>query len=182
MLEALVVRYGLAAVFVGVALEGETVLVAAGACAHRGLLSLPLVMLVAFVASTAGDQAWFFAGRRWGRRLLARRASWGARAEALEARVERRRDLFAFGFRFLYGLRTLTPVLLGVTAYPARRFVLFNVAGAALWSVVVGGAGYLLGAALASFLRRAARVEELALLALVVTAVLVVLTRRRARG
>ena len=43
-------------VALGVALEGETALVAAGALAHRGDLSLPLVMLAAFIGSVSADQ------------------------------------------------------------------------------------------------------------------------------
>jgi membrane protein DedA with SNARE-associated domain len=169
MLEALVIRWGYLAIGLGAFLEGESILVAAGALAHRGLLSLPLVMLSAFIGSVAGDQTWFQLGRHFGHRLLQRRPKWQSRVGAVQGRLDRHGDAFVFGFRFIYGVRTVTPALLGLSNYPAARFLLLNVAGAALWVVVVGGAGWALGAALAGVLQRAARIEELLAAAVLAT-------------
>jgi membrane protein DedA with SNARE-associated domain len=55
-LPGLVEQYGYAAVFVGALAEGESVLLAAGFAAHRGLLHLPTVVATAAVAATIGDQ------------------------------------------------------------------------------------------------------------------------------
>lgn len=161
MLEALVIRWGYWAIGLGAFLEGESILVAAGALAHRGLLSLPLVMLAAFVGSVAGDQFWFQMGRRYGQGLLERRPKWKSRVGAVQRRLDRYGTAFVFGFRFIYGVRAITPALLGLSGYPAARFLLLNIAGAALWVVVVGGAGWALGAALTGVMQRAAHVEEL---------------------
>ena len=68
----LLADYGYLAVFVGSLLEGETVLVLAGFAAHQGYLSLPLVLAVAFVGGTLGDQIFFWLGRAWGQSLLDR--------------------------------------------------------------------------------------------------------------
>ena len=59
----LVSHYGYIAVAVGCLLEGETVLLTAGFAAHRGMLDLPAVLAVAFVASALGDQIFFQLGR-----------------------------------------------------------------------------------------------------------------------
>ena len=66
MLESLIANYGYAAVLIGTFVEGETILVIAGFAAHRGYLSLPWVILLAFAGSLAGDQLWFYVGRRSG--------------------------------------------------------------------------------------------------------------------
>lgn len=63
-LSDLVGHYGYLAVAVGCVLEGETVLLMAGYAAHRGMLDLPGVMAVALASSFAGDQFWFWLGRR----------------------------------------------------------------------------------------------------------------------
>lgn len=47
---SLIATYGYYALFLGTLLEGETVLVAAGYAAHRGLLELPWVIVIAFLA------------------------------------------------------------------------------------------------------------------------------------
>jgi membrane protein DedA with SNARE-associated domain len=167
MLEALIVRWGYLAVVAGTALEGETILVAAGALAHRGDLSLPLVMLCAFAGSVAGDQLWFYLGRRYGEPFLEKRPAWKQRAQGAQRYLLRFGDAFVVGFRFMIGVRTVTPALLGSSGFSARRFAALNVLGGALWSVTVGGAGYVLGAALAKLLARAAKLEELLALGLV---------------
>ena len=75
----LIQHYGYLAVAVGTFLEGETVLLLAGAAASRGHLALPTVIGVATLASFAGDQLFFLLGRRHGSRLLARWPSLHAR-------------------------------------------------------------------------------------------------------
>jgi membrane protein DedA with SNARE-associated domain len=179
MFEALIIRFGYLAIGLGTFFEGEAILVAAGALAHRGLLSLPLVMFWAFVGSVGGDQLWFYLGRRFGRPLLERHAGWSARANKVQHTLERYGNAFVFGFRFIYGVRTVTPVLLGVSRYPAMKFAALNLGGAVVWAVVVGGAGWGLGAALASLLKRVVRVEEVLGVACVTGVVLWLACRRR---
>ena len=62
--------YGYLGVFIGTLMEGETVLLLAGFAAHQGYLVLGLVIAVAFVGGTLGDQIAFFLGRRYGNRLI----------------------------------------------------------------------------------------------------------------
>ena len=63
MLESLIDTYGYIAIFIGTLLEGETVLVLGGFAAFRGYLSLPYVILTAFIGSMLGDQFFFYLGR-----------------------------------------------------------------------------------------------------------------------
>jgi len=161
MLESFVLRWGYVAIGLGMLFEGEAILVVGGALAHRGLLSLPLVMVAAFFGSVASDQLWFQLGRRFGRRYFERRPHWRARADRIDAWMSRHGALFVFGFRFVYGIRTVTPIALGASAYPAPRFALLNVLSAAVWSVAFGGAGWILGASLETALQRSTRVEEI---------------------
>ena len=67
-------HYGYVALFIGVFLEGETVLIAAGFAAHLGHLSLTWVILIAFAGSLTGDQFYFFLGRVRGKTFLRNRS------------------------------------------------------------------------------------------------------------
>lgn len=144
-IEAIVARYGLAALFAGAALEGEAAVVAGGILAHKGLLSYPLAMLVAALGSFAADQAWFYAGRHFRdhRRVAAARAR-PAFARAI-ATFERYPIGFIFVFRFLYGLRTVSPIAIGSTNVSPRLFVAVNGASAAVWGALFTTIGYLFG-------------------------------------
>lgn len=173
-----IAAYGYVAVLAGTLLEGEMVLLLAGWAAHQGHLSLPLVMLVAFVGGTVGDQAFFWIGRNWGRRLLRR---WpAARARALHVgRLLRRHDAsLVFGIRFMYGLRIAGPIAMGALRLRARRFAIFNALGAAVWAVVIGGLGYVLGHMLEMLLGDLQHYENAVAWTLVAAAGLVYLVHR----
>ena len=167
MIEDLVARWGYPAIVLGTFLEGETVLLLGGAMAHRGLLSLPGVMLAAFVGSVAGDQLWFLAGKRWGVGAIERRPGWSASAARAQRWLGRYGAWFVVGFRFLYGLRTISPLLLGATGYPQRRFAWLNVVGAAAWAATFAAAGWALGEGARRAIGRSAHAEELAALVVV---------------
>src|SRR5512139_1531612 len=93
-------HYGYIVLFLGVLLEGEAVLVAAGALAHRGDLSLPIVILTAFGSSVVGDQAWFHVGRRFGTAFVQRRPRLSARLDVVTRFIARYGMWFVVGFRF----------------------------------------------------------------------------------
>lgn len=167
-LESLIQSYGYGALFLGTLLEGETILILAGLMAHMGLMKLPLVMLVALFGSFLGDQFYFFLGRRKGAALLERHPVWQRRAEKVHRIMRRHRNGIMLGFRFVYGMRTITPLILGMDrTVPVRRFILLNLIGAALWSASVAVGAYFFGEVLKIFLEDLKH-YELALLAVVV--------------
>ncbi len=166
MLQSIIETYGYAAVLLGTFLEGETVLVLAGFAAHRGYLHLPWVVLAAFCGSLAGDQLFFYLGRRHSSWILARRPAWQERAARVDRLVSRYHTPFILGFRFLYGLRTVSPFALGMSDVPARKFMLLNAAGALVWSVAVGAGGYLFGNILEVFLGEVKKYELIVFAAL----------------
>jgi membrane protein DedA with SNARE-associated domain len=160
MLTELLDHYGYLAVLVGTVLEGETILILGGFAAHQGYLQLPWVMLAALAGSMTGDLGWFFVGRRYGPRVLARFPRLRAGVARATALLQRRETLLLLSFRFVYGIRTVTPLAAGLSSIPASRFVLLNALGAAVWSVAVASAGYVLGHGFMSLLDRARVFEE----------------------
>ena len=146
-LEHLIMQYGYAALFIGVFLEGETILILAGIAAHVGDLSLTRVMLIAFAGSLAGDQLFFFLGRVKGKAFLRKRPGWEAKVKRVWVLFAHYRTLLLVGFRFVYGLRSAGPFAFGLTDVSGIRFLVFNAIGAALWSAAWASAGYLFGAA-----------------------------------
>jgi len=159
LLEQLIVTYGYAMIAAGTFLEGETVLVIGGYLAHAGYLDLPWVILSALAGTFAGDQLFFFIGRTKGMAFLEKRPRWRAKTARIEALLRRRQNSVIVGFRFLYGLRTVTPFLLGASGVSPLRFVLLNALGASLWAVAVALLGYLLGHTVSIVLAEAHRYE-----------------------
>lgn len=150
-IETLIEHYGLIALFLGAAVEGETVVLAGGVLAHQELLPLTGTMAAAATGSFFADQLFFATGRyfRDNPRVQRLRES-PAFARAIDA-VERHPTRFVLGFRFLYGLRTISPIAIGTTTLPTSRFVALNALAAIIWGVVFSGIGYLFGNGLQRF-------------------------------
>lgn len=102
-------------------------------------------MLVAFLGTFAIDQLFFLLGRTKGSPFLAKRPTWQPGASKVHGLLERYDLLLIIGFQFLYGLRTVTPFVIGMSCFPAQRFLLLNVIGGMAWTVVIASAGYAFG-------------------------------------
>ena len=156
----LIERYGYFATLGGTLIEGETLLILSGLAAHRGYLSLPLVVLVGAIGGAIGDMAFFLVGRHYGRNLLARFPRFAPAAARVRAMIERHPASTILAVRFMYGLRTAGPAIIGSTSIPFARFAALNAIGAAAWSACWTGAGYLLGHAAERLLGDVAKIER----------------------
>lgn len=163
---SLIAQYGYAALFIGTLLEGETWLILAGFAAYQGYLQLHWVILIAMTGGFLGDQIYFWLGRRHGSWVLSRFPRLVPVFERARVLIERYHELLIVGIRFLYGLRTVGPMAMGMSAVPAWRFALFNALGAAIWAAGIGGAGYLFGQAMELFLADFKKLEETLLIAI----------------
>ena len=145
MLSEMIAKYGYLAVFVGTFFEGETILVLGGFAAHLGYLELPYVMLAAFVGTFLGDQIYYLIGRRWGVRLLDRRPRWRDRSAKAMALLHKYDIIFILSFRFIYGVRSVSPFVIGMSGISPLRFIPLNLLAAFIWAIAVGLLGYLFG-------------------------------------
>ena len=141
-------EYGYLAVFLGSILEGETILILAGFAAHQGYLSFPAVAGVAFCGGALGDLVCFFLGRRYGKAVFDRFPKLTPHVATVDRLILKYHSAVIVMVRFMYGLRVAGPVIIGASGVAPLRFAAFNVLGAAIWAVLVGGAGYVFGHAL----------------------------------
>jgi len=166
-LAQLVQTWGYPAVFLGTLLEGETVLLLAGLAAQAGYLELPWVIATAVAGGVTGEQIWFLVGRRNGERLLARFPRLRPGAERMHALLARHHLPLILSLRFLYGLRTVGPIAIGMSRVPWARFTALDFAAAVVWAVTVASAGYAFGQVLALWLGDLTRIEHWLALALI---------------
>ncbi|GAB7080584.1 DedA family protein [Megalodesulfovibrio paquesii] len=177
--EYLLQNYGALVVLIGTFLEGETVLIVGGFLAHQGYFPLEHVMLAAFAGSVSGDTFFFFLGRYRGKLLLRRRQSLRSKARKVDRLIHKHKYPLLLGFRFLYGLRAVTPFVVGMMgSIPVRLYMICNLIGASVWAVAVAAGGYYFGQALEVLLVKIKHYEQWALLGLAVVAGGVYLWRR----
>ena len=149
----LIAHYGLLLVFlnvfveqVGVPVPAMPTLIVAGALAANGQLSLPAVVGVALFACLLGDLIWYAAGRRFGggvmRTLCRISLSPDSCVRQSEMRFQRWRGGMLVVAKFIPGLSTVAPPLVGAMGLPLSSFLLLDGLGALLWigvAVVLGG-------------------------------------------
>jgi membrane protein DedA with SNARE-associated domain len=170
----LVMSYGLAAVLLGSALEGDFTLILAGVFAHLGYFPYPLAVAAGALGSFLGDLAWYSLGRVRGPRFRAGRLyqRMGHRIESLAARLGPAELIAA---RFVYGTKAASMVFWGLHGLSLLRFVLVDGVGCVLGSFVFTGLGYLVSGSATVLLGRVRRVQLWLLGALAVGVVLVVI-------
>ena len=148
-------QFGYLAVAAGTYLEGEAVLISAGAVSHAGVLSLPLVILAATLGSFAWGQTWFRIGSVSGPLVIARRPAWQARAASAERWISRSGMWVLLLGRFCPGMGTLLPTVVGASGYAWRRFSWVDAVGALIWATSFAAVGFLGAAALQRLLGHA---------------------------
>ena len=190
LIEHYMLVYGYWAVFFGVMLEnagvpvpGETILLIAGYFASTGEFNIALVMIIAASGAVVGDNIGFAIGHHYGRGFLLRVGRFffltPKRLEHMENYFERHGNKTILVARFITGLRVFAALLAGASRkMPWRVFVLYNMAGAVLWSVVITTLGYLFGASLPLLVKWVGRSGTILLIAAVVIGVIVWRVRR----
>lgn len=139
-------------VVVGALVEGEMVLILAGAAAYHGYMALPLVMLISFLGAIFHDVLLFFVGRLWGRKLLQRQSKWHNRIQKVARLIQKYDSYFIMSFRFIYGIRTITPLVVGSGPTSFKRYFSLMIISAAVWAIVISYVGYSCAMALETIL------------------------------
>jgi membrane protein DedA with SNARE-associated domain len=157
--EELVTRFGLIAVFVLTAIEGDLALILGGVAAHLGLMHPFAVGVAGALGGFAGDAAWFALGRRkadaFRRSALYRRV--GPTIERLVGRFGPGQILLA---RPVYGTRVASMLFWGTQRLAPARFAALDLPACALWAVLLVSLGYLSSSGVAALLGEVRRVEE----------------------
>jgi membrane-associated protein len=150
----LVAVYGLPVVFVAtflsclaVPVPTSLVMLAAGAFAASGDLSLWQVVAAAYAGAILGDQAGFRLGRTGGSRLASRLAAGPPRAALLDrarGAIDRWGGTGIFLSTWLFApLGPWVNLLAGATGFGWARFTAWDSAGEAVWVTLYVGLGYL---------------------------------------
>jgi len=151
-------------IFAWTFLEGETVVLFAGFAAAQGLVDPVLLLIAAWLGSFAGDQCYFWLGRKFGVKLLHRFPRWRPGVDSALHWLERYDAGFILSFRFIYGVRNFSSFALGLSAVRWERFLWLNFTAAGLWAASFVGVGYFLGHAFRAVLGDIARSFSLVML------------------
>ena len=128
-------NWGYIAVFLGSMIEGESVIFIAGFFAHEGYLSLPKIIIVSFIGTLFADQVLYHVGRHYGNHIIDRFPSFRPRADRAFLLLRRYENIFILSFRFIWGIRIISPIIIGSSGVSIKRFMVLNLIAAVIWSV-----------------------------------------------
>lgn len=141
----LLAQYGLALVFLnvfvhqaGIPVTATPLLIVTGALAQQGQIAFAPLLAVAVAASLLGDTPWYFAGRRFGYRVLATLCRIAIEPDSCvkqtETIFERWGAPSLLVAKFIPGFSTVAPPLAGATRLPLASFLAYSAGGAAIWA------------------------------------------------
>lgn len=168
-------EYGLWLVFgnvlltqLGAPVPAIPTLIVAGALAQQGYWPAALVVAIATVAALIGDLPWYFAGRRYGYRVLNTLCRISMEPDSCVRQTE---DVFArwgppslMFAKFVPGFATVAPPIAGALRLPLAPFLGYSAVGAGLWAGVPVAAGVLFHAQVDLVLQRGAEMGGYAVL------------------
>lgn len=133
---------------IGFFLPGDTLLFTVGFFAAQGNVPLVAAMAVIFVAAVVGDNVGYTIGKKLGPRLFKKQNGLIFRQEYItrsEKFYEKHGGKTIIMARFVPVVRTFAPMVAGVGKMNRKRFIAFNILGAALWTGLVVLLGYWFG-------------------------------------
>ena len=159
----------------GVPIPEEMPIVAAGILSHEGLARWWLALPVCVLGVLSGDVVLYWAGRRWGERLLrwrvVRHVLTRARADWLKAAYREHAMKTVAMARHVTGLRAAAFLTAGIARVPFWKFILADAAAAAVTVPLAFGLAYFFTHQINAILADVHRVERwLALAGLVAVA------------
>lgn len=151
-MEEFLSTWGYLGIIIWTFFEGETVVIVAGVLAAQGIMDPTLVMLSGLSGSFCGDQIYYYIGRRYGTPLLARWPTMRTKIDWAFKLLRKYETIFILSFRFIYGIRNVSPFVIGISGVPRLRFFILNLIAAAIWANSFTWGGYFLGQALETYL------------------------------
>jgi len=124
---------------------GFLALVVASIIAYSGELNIAMVLVVAGVANFIGDQFLFTIARqnkKQAKEMMKKHQRKIAMAHLL---MRKYGSSVIFIQKYIYGIKTLIPLAMGLTKYDMKKFMFFNLFATIAWTLIIGVSAYMLG-------------------------------------
>jgi membrane protein DedA with SNARE-associated domain len=139
------VTYGYIVLFLYSFGGGMIAIIAAGVLSYKGVMNLELSIAVAATANFIGDVVLSSIGR-YNRETIMPYIKKHRRKLALShILMKKYGDKIIIIKKFIYGLKTLIPIAVGLTKYPLIKFNIINLIAAIIWALSLGYGSYYAG-------------------------------------
>jgi len=134
--------------FFGFFFPGDSLLFMAGIFASQSYLSIGPLLIGCILAAIIGDSVGYWTGKKWGRRLFEKDASFFFKKKRLTDAEEfyKKHGKYTIVLaRFVPIIRTFAPIVAGIGKMQYLTFISYNIFGGVLWVSIVLSMGYFFG-------------------------------------
>jgi membrane protein DedA with SNARE-associated domain len=117
---------------------GYVGLIFAGVLSYSGDLNIYVSILVAGFSNFLGDQFLFFLARKNKNYAKDMMKKYGRKIALAHIMMRKYGSFVVFVQKYIYGIKTLIPLAMGLTKYSATKFSILNVFATTLWACIVG--------------------------------------------
>jgi membrane protein DedA with SNARE-associated domain len=121
---------------------GMVALAGAGILSALGKMDISLSILVATAANFAGDTVLFWLAQSNKKEVMKYLRKHRRKIAWTNLLMRRYGWLTVFLQKYIYGVKTLVPIIMGLSRYDLKKFVFLNFFASILWGVVVGLGSY----------------------------------------
>jgi membrane protein DedA with SNARE-associated domain len=130
---------------------GMVAIIAAGVLSYTGKMDLGVSIFIAFLANTIGDSLLFYMGRYNKSQIMPYIKKHRRKLALSHLLMKKYGDKIIFFQKFVYGIKTLVPLTIGLTKYSFTKFNILNAVSAAIWALLLGFSSYYAGGVLTNF-------------------------------
>jgi membrane protein DedA with SNARE-associated domain len=145
-MEDLIKDWGYLALFAYSFGGGFLGLIVAGVLSFAGDLNLYISIAVAATSNFLGDQFLFFLARKNKSYAKDMMKNYGRKIALAHIMMRKYGSLVVFIQKYVYGIKTLIPLAMGLTKYSSLKFTIYNIFATILWAIIVGYGSYSAGA------------------------------------
>ena len=127
---------------------GFVAIIGAGVLSFLGEMDLSLSILIAFIANTLGDFLLFYMARYQKSMMMDGLRKHRRKLALSHVLMKKYGSWIIFFQKFVYGIKTLIPIAIGLTKYEFKKFAILNVLSAGVWALVFGLGSYYSGSVL----------------------------------
>ena len=144
-MEEFIKDWGYVALFLYSFGGGFLALAIAAIFSSEGILNIYAVVSVAAVSNFIGDQFLFAIARNNKAYAKTMMSKWGRKIALTHLLMRKYGVWVIFIQKYIYGIKTLVPLAMGLTKYDLKKFIFFNILASIVWAIIVGLVAYALG-------------------------------------
>lgn len=118
-------------------------IVAAGVLSALGKMDLTLSIFIASIANLIGSTLLAYLGRYQKKEFQKYIKQHQGKVALVRLWLIKYGVLLIFANKYIYGFKTLLPLIVGMSAYSLPKFLLYNAIASCLWGILMGVSGFL---------------------------------------